>query len=208
MPSRGRPRSKDADMRILRAALDLVERVGFRAVSMEAIAEEAAVARTTVYRRWPSKATLVMDAFLTEVEPEIDFPAGSSPIESLRDANVSAGACLSKQTRHPGAFPAGRSPVRSRAEIGVSRTVDSDAQSSRNIGDQGRHCGRRTSCRHRPGGTTRCPVRRTLLLAADWHQATHGKACPVSMEHGDDSQSSSLKEQFVGLRLVPSSGFM
>ena len=71
-------------MRILRAALDLVERVGFRAVSMEAIAEEAAVARTTVYRRWPNKATLVMDAFLTEVEPGIDFPTGSSPIESLR----------------------------------------------------------------------------------------------------------------------------
>lgn len=83
-PSRGRPRNKDADTRIPRAALVLVERVGFRAVSMEAIAEEAGVARTTVYRRWPSKATIVMDALLMEVEPEIDFPPGSSPLESLR----------------------------------------------------------------------------------------------------------------------------
>ena len=84
VPARGRPRNREADTRILRAALDLVERVGFRDVSMEAIAEEAGVARTTVYRRWPSKATLVMDAFLIEVEPEIDFPADSSSLESLR----------------------------------------------------------------------------------------------------------------------------
>ncbi len=82
-PGRGRPRNKEADTRILRAALDLMERIGFRAVSMEAIAEEAGVARTTIYRRWPSKATIVMDALLMEVEPEIDFPAGSSPLESL-----------------------------------------------------------------------------------------------------------------------------
>jgi len=51
---------------------------------MEAIAEQAGVARTTVYRRWPNKATLVMDAFLSDIGPEIEFPKGSSPMESLR----------------------------------------------------------------------------------------------------------------------------
>jgi len=40
-PIRGRPRDKDADARILKTALRLVERTGFRAVSMEAIAAEA-----------------------------------------------------------------------------------------------------------------------------------------------------------------------
>ena len=68
-----------------KAALDLVERVGFRAVTVEAIAEKAGVARTTtVYRRWPSKATIVMDALLVRVEPEINFPSGTSPIVNLR----------------------------------------------------------------------------------------------------------------------------
>ena len=83
-PGRGRPRDKSADQRILKAALDLVERVGFRAVTVEAIAEKAGVARTTVYRRWPSKATIVMDALLVRVEPEINFPSGTSPIINLR----------------------------------------------------------------------------------------------------------------------------
>lgn len=81
---RGRPRNKEANQRILKAALELVQRVGFRAVAMEAIAENAGVARTTVYRRWPNKATIVMDALLMEVEPEIAFPTGASPLESLR----------------------------------------------------------------------------------------------------------------------------
>lgn len=81
---RGRPRNKEADQRILKAALELVQSVGFRAVAMEAIAEKAGVARTTVYRRWPNKATIVMDALMMDVEPEISFPAGASPLESLR----------------------------------------------------------------------------------------------------------------------------
>jgi AcrR family transcriptional regulator len=63
-PIRGRPRDKDADARILKTALRLVERTGFRSVSMEAIAAEARVARTTIYRRWPNKATVIMDAFI------------------------------------------------------------------------------------------------------------------------------------------------
>ncbi len=83
-PIRGRPRDKDADARILKTALRLVERTGFRSVSMEAIAAEAHVARTTIYRRWPNKATVIMDAFLAEVGPEIAFPELPSALESLR----------------------------------------------------------------------------------------------------------------------------
>jgi AcrR family transcriptional regulator len=51
---------------------------------MEAIAAEAHVARTTIYRRWPNKATVVMDAFLAEVGPGIAFPELPSALESLR----------------------------------------------------------------------------------------------------------------------------
>jgi len=83
-PIRGRPRDKDADAHILKTALRLVERTGFRSVSMEAIAAEAHVARTTIYRRWPNKATVIMDAFLAEVGPGIAFPELPSALESLR----------------------------------------------------------------------------------------------------------------------------
>jgi AcrR family transcriptional regulator len=83
-PIRGRPRDRGADARILKTSLRLVERIGFRSLSIEAIADEAHVARTTIYRRWPNKAAVIMDAFLAEVGPEIAFPELPSALESLR----------------------------------------------------------------------------------------------------------------------------
>jgi AcrR family transcriptional regulator len=62
----------------------LLEQHGFRAVTLEGIAEEAGVARTTVYRRWPNKAAVVMDAFLTHVAPRIAFPEHPVAVERLR----------------------------------------------------------------------------------------------------------------------------
>jgi AcrR family transcriptional regulator len=55
----GRPRSARADKAILAAALRLLAVDGARAFSMEAVAAEAGVGKTTVYRRWASKAELV-----------------------------------------------------------------------------------------------------------------------------------------------------
>ncbi|MCU1260853.1 MAG: Transcriptional regulator, TetR family [Bryobacterales bacterium] len=81
---KGRPRDQHADTKILEAALRLLERHGFRAVTLEGIAEEAGVARTTVYRRWPNKAAVVMDAFLTQVAPGIAFPEHPVAVERLR----------------------------------------------------------------------------------------------------------------------------
>jgi AcrR family transcriptional regulator len=71
---RGRPRDQHADAKILKAAMGLLEQHGFRAMTLEGIAEEAGVARATVYRQWPNKAAVVMDAFLTHVAPRIAFP--------------------------------------------------------------------------------------------------------------------------------------
>ena len=60
-PIRGRPRDKDADARILKQPTSGRE-IGFRPISMEAIAAEGHVARTKMYRRWPDKATVMTDA--------------------------------------------------------------------------------------------------------------------------------------------------
>ncbi len=70
----GRPRSAQADQAILRATLEEVAEVGFEALSIEAVAARAGVGKTTIYRRWPSKAELVMESISmihTEV-PVID----------------------------------------------------------------------------------------------------------------------------------------
>jgi AcrR family transcriptional regulator len=61
---RGRPRDEGCNRAIEAAALDLLVEQGFAGLTMEGVAARAGVAKTTVYRRWDSKATLVIDAFL------------------------------------------------------------------------------------------------------------------------------------------------
>lgn len=56
----GRPRDGRADRAILDAVLDLLVEVGYGGLTIEGVAEKAGVAKTTVYRRWPSKASLVV----------------------------------------------------------------------------------------------------------------------------------------------------
>jgi AcrR family transcriptional regulator len=65
-PSRGRPRSEKAHKAILAAAAELLLARGLSAVSMDAVAERAGVSKATIYRWWPTKETLALDALYTE----------------------------------------------------------------------------------------------------------------------------------------------
>jgi AcrR family transcriptional regulator len=80
----GRPRSERLDQAILKAAVDLVMTSGFRALSMDAIAAKAGVGRMSIYRRWPNKAAIIMDAFVMRVDPDTLFFEASSFAESIR----------------------------------------------------------------------------------------------------------------------------
>ena len=62
--SPGRPRNEDTDGRVLDVARRLVVDRGYPAVTMASIASEAGVAKQTLYRRWPSKAEVVLEALL------------------------------------------------------------------------------------------------------------------------------------------------
>jgi AcrR family transcriptional regulator len=71
----GRPRSEESRQSILRSTLKLLKQQGgFSELSIEAIAADANVGKTTVYRWWPTKAALVADAFSTSAEDELQFP--------------------------------------------------------------------------------------------------------------------------------------
>jgi AcrR family transcriptional regulator len=65
--ARGRPRDAGADRRILDATFRQLVEVGYGALSIESVAGEAGVAKTTIYRRYPTKAELVVDALRVEV---------------------------------------------------------------------------------------------------------------------------------------------
>ncbi len=77
----GRPRSARADEAILGAVLQLLaDGTTAEALSIEAVAAEAGVGKATIYRRWPNKDALLVDAIasLKGPMPEIDG-------ESVRD---------------------------------------------------------------------------------------------------------------------------
>ena len=59
----GRPRSEEAHQAILDATLELLQEVGFSALTVEGVASRARVGKATIYRRWPSKLPLVVEAF-------------------------------------------------------------------------------------------------------------------------------------------------
>jgi AcrR family transcriptional regulator len=64
--TRGRPRSQQAHRAILAAAAELLLARGLAAVTMDAVAERAGVSKATIYRWWPTKETLALDALYTE----------------------------------------------------------------------------------------------------------------------------------------------
>jgi AcrR family transcriptional regulator len=83
-PKGGRPRSEQLHQAMLKAALDLVLEIGFRGVSIEGIAAKTGVGKTTLYRRWPNKAAVVMEAFMGLLGPASRFPENERSTERLR----------------------------------------------------------------------------------------------------------------------------
>ena len=71
---RGRPRSAIADKAILDAAVDLFAERGFEGFSVEDVADRAGVSKATVYRRYPSKVDLVVEAGSCLATDELTFP--------------------------------------------------------------------------------------------------------------------------------------
>ncbi|MFG3437123.1 TetR/AcrR family transcriptional regulator [Nonomuraea sp. NPDC047897] len=68
-PARRSERSRQA---ILSAARELTSEMGYAKLTIEAIAARAGVGKQTIYRWWPSKGAVVLDAFLalSEAGPE------------------------------------------------------------------------------------------------------------------------------------------
>ncbi len=58
----GRPRSPERHRKILAAALSLAERHDYSDITIQMVATDACVAKTTIYRWWTSKASLILEA--------------------------------------------------------------------------------------------------------------------------------------------------
>jgi AcrR family transcriptional regulator len=82
-PETGRRRNIAARNAILDATQALLEEVGFGKLSLEGVAARAGVGKATIYRWWPNKGALTMEAFLRAVAPTIAFPATASARDDI-----------------------------------------------------------------------------------------------------------------------------
>lgn len=71
---RGRHRSAEAESAILKATLYLLERRPLRKVSADAIAAKAGVSKATIYKWWPNKSLVALDAFLAGMTERVGIP--------------------------------------------------------------------------------------------------------------------------------------
>lgn len=81
--SRGRTRSDASRLAILNAALKLLETQPLRQITIESIARQAEVGKATIYRWWPSKASIVIEAFVQNHVAHTPMPTGISAREAL-----------------------------------------------------------------------------------------------------------------------------
>lgn len=75
---RGRPRNEGLRQTILRAAAELLEERGVDGVTIEAIAGRAGVGKQTIYRRWATRAAVLVEAFLSQDDTPISVPDAGS----------------------------------------------------------------------------------------------------------------------------------
>lgn len=74
-PQLGRKRDHTRDPEILEAALDVLAETGYDGMTIEMVATRAKAGKATLYRRWASKAELVIDAVALVKSRSIDFTA-------------------------------------------------------------------------------------------------------------------------------------
>ncbi len=80
----GRPRSEDSRRAILDATRRLLTHMSVPKISVEAIAKKAGVGKTTIYRWWPNKQAVVMEAVFNQPGFQNFLPHNVTPAEGIK----------------------------------------------------------------------------------------------------------------------------
>jgi AcrR family transcriptional regulator len=86
VPRKGRPPSEMAASHavIMDAVYALLQKKSVRDLTMEEVAKRAKVGKPTLYKWWPTKATLVLAMLCERMAPNLEKPVGLTAEESLR----------------------------------------------------------------------------------------------------------------------------
>ncbi|MGH3263557.1 MAG: TetR/AcrR family transcriptional regulator [Trebonia sp.] len=169
---RGRPRSETARKAVLAAAADLLLDRGLPGVSMDAVAERAGVSKATIYRWWPTKETLALDALYTEWAAAAPDPQDTG---SLRGDLL---ALLRPWARLVGARPYARVIASLVAEARTDPVFAAEYRQRvvEPRRDQGREIFRRAIDRGEIPAGTNIEVALDLVYGPLYHRLLHGHA--------------------------------
>jgi AcrR family transcriptional regulator len=81
---RGRPRSAETTNAILQSAYTLMASTGLAATSIDAIARHSNVSKMTIYKWWPSREALLIDAFLNQASMMLPISGAGQPAARFR----------------------------------------------------------------------------------------------------------------------------
>src|ERR1700751_3350861 len=85
-PSRapGRPRSEEHRHAVLKAAMELMQEDDLRRGSVDQISARSGVSKATIYKWWPNRTAVAIDAFLHQVMADAPVPDTGSAAEDFR----------------------------------------------------------------------------------------------------------------------------
>ena len=72
-PTPGRPRDSQTTTKILETALYLSTHGDVDSVTVEKISDVSGVAKSTIYRRWPNAASIILEALIEETKIKIQY---------------------------------------------------------------------------------------------------------------------------------------
>jgi AcrR family transcriptional regulator len=167
---RGRPRSVKAENAVLEAAAELLLDQGLAAVSMDAIAARAGVSKATIYRWWPTKESLALDALFHDWEGVPAVDTGSLRGDLLK--------LLRPWVRLAAARPYGRviAALLTEAQTDPAFAAEYRTRFVKPRRDQGRTIFRRAIERGELPAGTKIEVALDLLYGPIYHRLLHGHA--------------------------------
>ncbi|WP_398482645.1 TetR/AcrR family transcriptional regulator [Tardiphaga sp.] len=92
---RGRPRSVETEEAILDSAYRMMAIDGLTAATIDAIARESGVSKMTIYKWWPSREALLIDAFLKQAASMLPIPESGDAIARISRHAAAYAAALS-----------------------------------------------------------------------------------------------------------------
>lgn len=80
--------------RVILATVELIDRLSYRSVTIDAVARASGVSKSTIYRHWPSRQALVLEAFTYKTDELTDVSDTGDAMADLRTYLLKLAFCL------------------------------------------------------------------------------------------------------------------